>query len=85
MAEIDSTVREMPPLTDTISPSIHQDLGSLQGGPDQELIRRHAAAGVSMFGFDDRYPGELVELAPDGRRFIVHDDGSTFVRVRQVE
>ncbi len=42
------------------------------------------AANVSMFGTDDLYPGAIIELAPDGRRFIVRYDGATPVRLREV-
>jgi len=37
-----------------------------------------------MFGTDDLYPGAIIELAPDGRRFIVRYDGATPVRLREV-
>jgi hypothetical protein len=51
----------------------------------QELIRKHREAGVSMFVGHDAYPGEVIEITPEGRWFIIerHNDQST--RVREVE
>ena len=85
MAQTDTVVRDIGALTAAEEAALDQALTNLRGGLDQDLIRSHAAAGISMFGTDPRYPGELVELAPDGRRFIVHRDGDMRVRLRQVE
>ena len=54
------------------------------GGRDEALIRQHAEAGQSMYSADRRYPGEFVELAPDGRYFVVQRQGNSWVRMREV-
>jgi hypothetical protein len=48
----------------------------------QDLIRRHREAGKSMFGSHSAYPGERLEVLPDGRWFIIDKHS---VRVREVE
>ncbi len=53
-------------------------------GPNEELIRVHREAGLSMYGRDPRFPGEFVEVAPDGRLFIVRYEHDSWVRVREV-
>lgn len=53
-------------------------------GRNEELIRTHREAGLSMYGQDARFPGEFVELAPDGRYFIVRREHDAWVRVREV-
>lgn len=63
--------------------AIFEELRSM-GGRDEALIRQHAEAGLSMYGADPRYPGEFVELAPDGKYFIVRQQGTSWVRVREV-
>ena len=60
-----------------------EDLENMHG-PNQELIRIHREAGLSMYGQDRRFPGEFVELAPDGRLFIVRPENDAWVRVREV-
>ena len=46
------------------------------------------AAGRSIVGSDPRYPSKLIEVAPDGQRFIVELEGEegsrTFRRVAKV-
>jgi hypothetical protein len=64
---------------------LHDEFANLHGQEGEALKRQHAAAGVSMYGRDNRYPHELVELAPDGRRFIVKRDGRDFIRIREVD
>jgi hypothetical protein len=54
-----------------------------------EAIKRACAAehaaGRSIVGTDSRYPGKLIEIAPDGRRFIVELEGEEGARTfRQV-
>jgi len=58
-----------------------------------EAIRRACAAehaaGRSIVGTDPRYPSKLIEIAPDGRRFIVELEGKegarTFRRVFEIQ
>ena len=59
--------------------ALFKELRSM-GGRDETLIRQHAEAGLSMYGADPRYPGEFVELAPDGKYFIVQWDGNEWIR-----
>jgi hypothetical protein len=65
--------------------SFYQELRAASGTPTPALVRAHFDAGVSMYGADPRYPGEIVEHTPDGHIFIVVLEGDSFVRVRQVE
>jgi hypothetical protein len=65
--------------------AVYEQLRNMPGGPDLELIRQHVEAGVSMYGTDPRYPDKLVELAPDGRSFIVHFEGERIVRDQEIE
>lgn len=51
----------------------------------EELIRQHREAGISMFGSHPNYPGEMVEVLPDGRWFIIKKENGQNVRVREVE
>jgi hypothetical protein len=51
----------------------------------EELTRRYREAGVSMFGSHPDYPGEMVEVLPDGRWFIIKKENGQNVRVREVE
>jgi hypothetical protein len=55
------------------------------GRYDHDLIQRHREAGVSMFGSHPNYPGEMVEVLPDGRWFIIKKEDGQNVRVREVE
>ncbi len=48
----------------------------------EELTQRHREAGKSMFGSHPAYPGERVEILPDGRWFIIDQHS---VRVREVD
>ena len=48
----------------------------------EEITRRHREAGKSMFGSHPAYPGERVEVLPDGRWFILDNHS---VRIREVE
>ena len=50
-----------------------------------ELVQRYREAGVSMFGSHPNYPGEMVEVLPDGRWFIIRKENGENVRVREVE
>jgi hypothetical protein len=58
-----------------------------------EAIRRSCAAehaaGRSIVGTDPQYPSKLIEVAPDGRRFIVElagEEGArTFRRVSEIQ
>jgi len=58
-----------------------------------EAIKRGCAAehaaGRSIVGTDPRYPSKLIEVAPDGRRFIVELEGEegarTFRRVSEIK
>jgi hypothetical protein len=57
-----------------------------------EAIKRACAAehaaGRSIVGTDPKYPSQLIEVAPDGRRFIVELEGEegarTFRRVSEI-
>ena len=57
-----------------------------------EAIKRACAAehaaGRSIVGTDPRYPSKLIEVAPDGQRFIVELEGEegarTFRRVSEI-
>ena len=51
----------------------------------EDLIRQHREAGVSMFVGHDAYPGEVIEITPDGRWFIIERHNDQSVRVREVE
>jgi hypothetical protein len=51
----------------------------------EELTQRYREAGVSMFGSHPDYPGEMVEVLPDGRWFIIKKENGQNVRVREVE
>ena len=70
-------------LTDEQEAALLDKLRNLSGR-NEEVIQRHAEAGLSMYGTDPRYPGDFVELAPDGRLFIVRHDNEMWVRVREV-
>ena len=48
----------------------------------EDITRRHREAGKSMFGSHPAYPGELIEVLPDGRWFIID---SARNRLREVE
>ena len=48
----------------------------------EDITRRHREAGKSMFGSHPAYPGELMELTPEGRWFVIDSD---LKRVREVE
>ena len=48
----------------------------------EDITRRHREAGKSMFGSHSAYPGERLEVLPDGRWFIIDQHS---VRVREVE
>ena len=48
----------------------------------ENITRRHREAGKSMFGSHPAYPGERLEVLPDGRWFIIDQHS---VRVREVE
>jgi hypothetical protein len=51
----------------------------------QKLIQQHREAGVSMFVGHDAYPGEVVEITPDGRWFIIDIQNHQEIRLREVE
>jgi hypothetical protein len=55
------------------------------GRYDEELVRKHREAGVSMFGTESAYPGAIIEVTPDGRWFIVEHHNGESVRIREVE
>ena len=63
--------------------ALYEELRSM-GGRNEAVIRQHAEAGLSMYGSDPRFPGKIVELAPDGKYFIVRRKGDGWVRVREV-
>jgi hypothetical protein len=58
-----------------------------------EAIKRgcaaELAAGRSLIETDPQYPSKLIEIAPDGRRFIVELEGEegerTFRRVSEIQ
>jgi hypothetical protein len=58
-----------------------------------EAIKRACAAehaaGRSIVGTDPQYPSKLIEVAPDGRRFIVELEGKegarTFRRISEIQ
>ncbi len=60
-----------------------EDLRNMHGR-NEEVIGIHREAGLSMYGQDRRFPGEFVELTPDGHLFIVRPEHDTWVRVREV-
>jgi hypothetical protein len=64
---------------------IDQYLRNLPQGRDEDLIRRHREAGISMFGSDPHFPGSIVELAPDGKYFIGNLVDNVWVRVQEVD
>ena len=77
---VDSTASDQTP---TEPEALYEKLRHLHGKND-ELIRRHFEAGVSLHGTDPRYPGEIVEFTPDGHAYIVRRDGDKVIRVREV-
>ncbi|PWU24297.1 hypothetical protein C5B42_00080 [Candidatus Cerribacteria bacterium 'Amazon FNV 2010 28 9'] len=67
------------------STHIIEAIRTLQGGKDNELIKQHAEAGVSMYGTHPQYPGEYIELSPDGHYFIVQREHDQWVRIQEVK
>jgi hypothetical protein len=55
------------------------------GRHDEELVKKHREAGVSMFGGHPSYPGEVIEITPDGRWFIIDIQNQQEIRLREVE
>lgn len=63
---------------------IEERLRNLKGGRDEELIRQHREAGISMFGSHPAFPGELIELTPEGKYFAGKLVEGKWQRIREI-